>query len=89
MVVGAMACAPLPPPGAVYIERRPPPNRVEVVTVAPGREYVWVRGHWRWAGGDYDWVPGRWARIEHGRRWQEGRWRHHKQGWYWIEGHWR
>jgi len=89
MMIGAMACAPLPPVGVVYIERRPPPNRVEIVTVAPARDYVWIRGHWRWTGGDYDWAPGRWERIQDGRRWEEGRWRHGKGGWYWVEGHWR
>jgi YXWGXW repeat-containing protein len=84
------ACAPNPPPGAMYVERRPPPVRVEVIGVAPGPGFIWIGGFWRWGGGQYVWVPGRWAARERGyHHWNPGRWRHTRRGWYWVEGRWR
>ncbi len=76
-------------PDRVYVRMAPPPPREEVVIESPGREYVWVRGHWAWRGSEYEWVPGRWDRADRGRRWAEGRWVHERGGWYYIEGHWR
>ncbi len=84
------ACAGNPRPGVVYVRRGPPAERVEVVTAAPSREDVWVKGHWAWRRDDYDWVPGHWARAEPGfREWVAGRWEQDRHGWYYIEGHWR
>lgn len=92
--VGALpfvtACPPPPPPGAVYVRVRPPVYRTEVVGVAPGPGFVWIRGYHRWDGGAYVWVPGRWERRPQARAvWVEGSWRHNRRGWYWVEGHWR
>jgi WXXGXW repeat (2 copies) len=87
------ACVPLPPPGAVFIGARfgPPAPRVEVIGVAPGPGFVWIRGFYRWNGGAYLWVPGRWERPPYARAvWVPGRWvRHPRQGWYWVDGRWR
>lgn len=89
LVLGA-ACASNPRPGVVYARRGPPRERVEVVTVAPSREEVWVKGHWTWVRNDYEWVPGRWVRPDRGfRDWVAGRWEHDRYGWYYVEGHWR
>lgn len=92
-IVGAVAvaCASNPPPdNAVYVVRRPPPDRVEVIGTAPGAGYVWVRGFWRWGDADYDWVPGRWMVAQRGyRRWEAGHWAHARRGWFWVEGRWR
>lgn len=43
----------------------PPPSRVEVVTVRPYYQAVWVAGHWRWAHWRHQWVwvPGHWRRY--------------------------
>lgn len=85
-----IACGPTPPPGAVYVERGPPPDRTEVIVQRPGRDFVWIKGHWSWTGRDYDWVPGHWASMERGYRgWVPGHWVHHRRGWYYIDGHWR
>jgi hypothetical protein len=85
-------CASVPAQGQrVYVREGPPPLRREVIVERPGRDYVYIRGHWVYGrGGGYAWVPGRWERPE-GRRhqWVEGRWAHDRGGWYYIEGRWR
>jgi hypothetical protein len=84
------ACAPAPPPGVVYVARRPPADRVEVIGARPAPGHVWLRGYWRWDHDDFVWVPGHWALVEHGyREWVPGRWHHGRRGWYYIDGHWR
>ncbi len=89
-VLIASACAPPPPPGRVYVVERPPRDRVEVITVAPGPNHVWIPGHWRRERNQWDWVPGRWARLEPSyRTWVPGHWKRDRHGWFWEEGHWR
>jgi len=76
--------------GVTYIVRTPPPERVEVISVAPSPAHVWISGYWAWQNPDYIWVPGRWERPAPGhRRWEPGRWRHDHKGWYWVDGRWR
>jgi hypothetical protein len=89
-LIASAACVPLPPPGAAIVVVGPPPRRVEVVGVAPGPNFVWIRGHWVWGGRAYAWTPGRWAARPHPRaRWVQGRWRRGRGGWFWVPGHWR
>lgn len=38
----------------------PPPNRVEVIGVAPYRGAVWIPGHWVRARRNWVWVRGYW-----------------------------
>jgi len=79
-----------PPAGAVYVREGPPAYREEVVGVAPGPGYFWIRGYWQWGGAAYQWVPGRWEmRPRPNAVWVEGRWRSAHRGWYWMPGHWR
>ncbi|MEO8432791.1 MAG: YXWGXW repeat-containing protein [Acidobacteriota bacterium] len=81
-----------PPPAAVgvYASIAPPAVRTEYVGAAPGPDYLWVRGYWRWDGAAYGWVPGHFDRRPRERaRWVDGRWKHTRQGWLWIDGHWR
>lgn len=90
-VAGLAACVPLAPPGALYIGARfgPPAPRVEVIGVAPGPEFVWIRGYYSWYDRSYLWVPGRWARPPYPRAvWMPGRWSHGSRGWYFTEGRW-
>lgn len=85
-------CATAPPGSRVYVRVAPPPARVEAVSPAPGPQYVWVRGHWRWAPREasYRWVPGHWLRLQPGyRTWVPGHWARDRRGWFWVEGHWR
>ncbi len=88
-VAGMVACA--EPEGyGVFVETAPPPERVEVVEVAPAPDYVWVNGHWAWSGSAYTWEAGRWERPEPGHHhYHHGQWKHSKRGWYWVDGHWR
>lgn len=88
-LAAALACAPGTQVGVVYVERRPPPERVEVALASPGPGFVWIRGYWRWERNDYRWVAGRWTRPQRGyRRWEPGRWRQSHHHWYWVEGRW-
>lgn len=83
-------CLIAPPPDGVVAVRRPPPDRVEIITTSPGPDYIWIRGHWGWQANDYVWVTGRWDRPYAGyRRWEPGRWRHVRGGYVWVEGRWR
>jgi len=73
-----------------YVETAPPPERVEVVEVAPGPGYLWVDGHWNWTGRAYAWEPGRWVVAEGSHHtWARGHWKHNRRGWHWVDGHWR
>ena len=74
----------------VYVVRKPPPLRVEVISVAPSPSHVWIAGHWGWQGGDYQWVPGHWAVRPHACAvWAPDHWKHTRRGYVWIPGHWR
>ena len=74
----------------VYVARRPPPVREEVVVVRPGAEHVWIKGYWGLRNGEFEWNPGRWARPEPGfHAWVDARWEHEQRGWFFIEGHWK
>ena len=93
-VVAAMGGCMLPGGGGLvsvmFITREPPPERVEVITVRPSEESVWIGGHWTGRGNNYAWVSGRWQRPESGKKeWENGKWEHEQRGWYYTEGHWR
>jgi hypothetical protein len=78
-----------PPPGVVMVQSVPPPERVEVMAVAPSPNHLWIRGHWAWQGGGWAWMPGHWEVRQVGHEWVPGHWQHHGNGSYWVEGHWR
>jgi hypothetical protein len=85
-----LGCAEDPPPEPVYVVASPPPERMEIVGVAPSSSHVSVQGHWLWNGAAYVWVPGHWAgRPSPNAVWVAGHWRHVRGGWVWIPGHWR
>lgn len=74
----------------MYVVRRPPPERVEVIAVAPSPAHIWIAGHWMWREPEFVWMSGRWDVPAPGfRRWERGRWQHDRNGWFWLEGHWR
>jgi len=90
LVLGAaLACSGGMTLGVVYTERRPPPDRVEVMAVSPGGDYVYIKGHWAWNSNDFGWVSGRWERVQRGyRSWVPGHWVERRHRWQWVEGHW-
>lgn len=80
-----------PRSGVVYVTQAPPRAIREARPASPGRNYVWIPGHYRYEGRAYVWVGGRWERpaFDNVRRWEPGKWRHDRNGWYWVEGRWR
>ena len=75
--------------GISFMLTEPPAERVEVISEAPGREYVWVRGHYIRIGNEYAWREGHWERPAGTyRSWVPGRWEHERRGWFYVEGHW-
>jgi len=67
----------------------PPALKVEVKTVKPGPNYVWISGHWKWTGGRYFWVSGHWTKKRVGKSWVPGHWIKRGGRWAWKPGHWR
>jgi hypothetical protein len=50
-----------PATGEVLVTQAPPPVRVETLTVAPGPNYIWTPGYWRWTGTTYVWMFDGWV----------------------------
>jgi len=77
-----LGCAP------VYVEKTPPPVKVEIKSPKPGLKYIWAPGHWKHTRHGYVWVPGHWKKRNKNKHWVNGRWKHTPRGWVWIPGHW-
>jgi hypothetical protein len=67
----------------------PPAPRTEVRPAKPGPGYVWIPGHWKWAGGRYLWLKGHWEKTRPGQAWVPGHWERKGRSWVYIPGHWR
>lgn len=87
----------VPPPGTpavamteiVVADPPPPPLEVDVRTVAPGPDYIWITGYWGWENGRREWFRGHWERPPHGYRvWVQPRWEHRPHGYVFVRGHW-
>ena len=74
----------------VVVNQTPPPAPAdEIIGVAPGPDYYWVRGEWVW-NGRWVWVGGHWAYPPHAHGvWVPGYWVQGPHGWYHTEGYWR
>jgi hypothetical protein len=72
-----------------YAETDPPASQVEVRVAAPGPNFFWVEGYWRWSSRQYMWVPGHWERSRPRRVYNPGRWERNERGWRWHNGQWR
>jgi len=78
------------PRRAVVVYGAPPPVREEVVGVAPGPGYFWVRGHWAWREGRYVWIGGHWSAAPRpGVVWIDGHWDNRGGNYVYVEGYWR
>jgi YXWGXW repeat-containing protein len=93
LLVLSFGCVGNEPPmtsGTLLVSIGPPPPRREYRPRAPGRDFIWIEGYYRWTSAEYDWVPGHWEQRPHRKaHWKQGRWHHTDRGWYWEEGHWR
>ncbi len=68
----------------------PPAPVVEAIPVAPGPDYVWRPGYWRWVDERHVWIPGHYAQPPHPHAvWEAPRWDHHEDGYHFQEGHWK
>jgi hypothetical protein len=68
----------------------PPPQSVESgpVGVAPGDQYFWIPGCWKWVGDRYVWRPGRWWTAYDNWIWIPDRYVWTPAGYVFIAGHW-
>jgi len=72
-----------------FMVAEPPRERVEVVSVSPSAEHVWIKGHYVREGNEYTWREGRWERPAVGFHvWVASHWDHERRGWFFVEGHW-
>lgn len=77
------------PSGVVYVNSGPPVPMVDVVVVAPGPGYVWIRGAWAWDG-RWVWRPGYWMRPPRpGAVWIQPYYGYRGGRNVWYQGYWR
>ena len=96
LVAALGGCVVAPAPHRVYapapevVMVAPPPNRMEVIGVAPYPGAVWIGGYWGWSGARHEWVPGRWAQPpQPGRHWVPHEWHGSDRDGYRVRGgHW-
>ena len=89
-----LAAQPIPAPMRLSItesvvSQPPPPQREEMIPLAPLLSSVWVPGYWAWNSG-WQWVAGHWAQPPQGRTtWVPGQWMPQDQSWVWRPGRWQ
>ncbi len=77
-------------PAEVIIVREAPPREVvEIITPAPGPDFVWIGGYYIYSDHHYVWIRGHYERPpHHGANWESPRWTHEGDGWHHHEGKW-
>jgi len=65
------------------------PKIVVVKSAKPGKNFVWIEGHWKICGNKHVWVKGRWSKNRPDHHWIKGHWKRTRRGWIWIAGYWR
>lgn len=74
---------------STVVEQAPPPLKLELIPDSPGRDHIWIKGHWAWKGG-WTWEDGYWVqRPGPDISWMDGFWAQHGKSWIWIPGRWR
>jgi WXXGXW repeat (2 copies) len=74
----------------IIVNVAPPPPQVEVRTVQPSPQSLWIGGHWAWRGGQHVWIRGHWAEPPNaGMVWEPAHWSQRGGAWVFVEGHWR
>jgi hypothetical protein len=77
-----------PIPNSVVVTTAPPRTVVEVQTVTPGPEYVWIDGYWNWSGSSWAWTNGRWETSRAGYYWVTPHYTHSGGKQYYAAGGW-
>ena len=87
MVILAGGCA----TRIYYVQKSPPPPKVEVRSSKPFHRALWIHGRWKWNRKlqAFVWAPGHWVRPRHGKIWMPGHWEKTPRGYVWICGYWR
>lgn len=73
----------------VVINVAPPPPRIDIVTVAPSPNHVWISGFWRWDHGQHVWVGGHWEARRDGYFYAPGHWYRNGNSWTFSGGFWQ
>ena len=68
-------------------DEAPPADKDDPQPPQPSAEYIWVKGHWTWAG-RWEWVAGHWDVKKDGHTWVDGHWDKRGHRWHWVAGHW-
>ena len=63
----------------VEADSAPPAEFEEDMSISPGPEYEWVKGHWRWNGSEWVKANGYWTKKPHdSTEWEPGYWKWHE-----------
>lgn len=73
----------------VVVKKPVRPKVIVVKPSKPGKDYVWIDGHWKDNGKNYVWVKGHWVKGKHNKVWIKGRWKRNRGGWIWVAGYWK
>jgi len=79
-------------PDEVVVVDAPPsaPPYVEVETVSPGPDYIWIGGAWFWDGGRWEWQRGHWDHPPHrGATWVAHHYEYRNGRHVFVRGGWR
>jgi hypothetical protein len=84
------AAAPVREVREVVVVDAPPAPQVELPGLAPGRDHVWVPGHWTRSSDRWVWMSGRWELRPHPTSvYMPGHWERRGNGYIWREGYWQ
>lgn len=76
----------------VVVKVKPVHTKVVIVKPkTPGKNYIWVDGHWKYNSNmnKYVWVNGKWVRKpQNNSVWIAGRWKKVRGGWKYVPGRW-
>lgn len=63
----------------------------EVKPEAPGEDFIWIKGHWKWMGNKYAWINGYYVENKEGQTWIDGSWQRtgNSVSWIFNDGYWK
>ena len=81
-----------PAGGEVVVGGAPPtaPPYVDVQTISPGPDFIWIGGTWMWGGNGWVWERGHWDRPPHpGAVWTANHYEFRNGHHVFVRGRWR